>query len=175
MKKVIGVHAGHALIGAVGAVGYISESVYARKIKKEVLKEMKRHNINCVDNSIKVEKNAENVLKKIRKKHLKHMCTSELSIHINSGGGTGVELLVPKKITEKDEKFVENVCRETFFENRGVKVRENLYVLNCLNDCVLLEVGFVDNKRNSEILKKNYKKIGKVIAVNYLKYKGVLA
>lgn len=120
---------------------------------------------------------------------------SGLSIHLNSGGGKGVEFI---------KSFNGNIFHREFrilkrlenlgFVNRGVKSRsykdERFYQRNGLdnlinfdkdyyaeirnakengNDLGILEIGFIDNKEDMDLLINNIDEIANIIVEEYIK------
>lgn len=160
----VGIHAGHALIGSVGAVGIIHESVWARKIKSEMVKYWRKQYkdlFRLQDNTVTYAKTSREVLNAIKSKSKN--CKYNYSIHLNAGGGTGIELLQLKQATVAETDSFRKTANVTGLKNRGIKIRKDLYVLNQLNNCKLIEVGFVDNVEDVKIIKKNYKIIAHAI------------
>lgn len=160
----IGIHAGHALIGSVGAVGIIHESVWARKIKSEMIKYWRsqyKDLFKLQDNTVTYAKTSREVLNAIKSKSKN--CKYNYAIHLNAGGGNGIELLQLKQGTVAETDSFRKMVNTTGLKNRGIKIRKELFVLNQLNNCKLLEVGFVDNKDDVKIIKKNYKIIAHAI------------
>ena len=166
-KIVIGVHAGHSKNGiGAGAVGYISESTYDRKIAHFVIKELRKLGYTVKNTTVDTGTQKE-VLNGIYTKSQK--CTHNISIHLNAGGGTGFETLV-KSNDSNVKKLNDKIAKKLNMVNRGVKVRKDLYVLNNLKNCILLECGFVDNVKDSTFVKNHYEYIGKKIASSYHEY-----
>lgn len=166
-KIVIGVHAGHSKKGiGEGAIGYIHESIYARKIAHSVIKSLREWGYTVKDTTVDVGTQKE-VLQGIYTES--KGCDYNLSIHLNSGGGEGFETLV-KNRNPKIKALNDEIARLCMFKNRGLKIRHELYVLNRLNNCILLECGFVDNLKDSRYVKNNYETIGKKIATCYREY-----
>ena len=155
----INVHAGHNPAGKVacGAVGLINESIENRRVKDEVISQLRQlgHTVyDCtVDNGI----GQADVLKKIIAKCNAHTVDLDVSIHFNSGAGdkagngktTGVECFV-YSTTSKAKAFAERICQaigNLGFKNRGVKINENLAVLKRSKaPALLVECCFVDDK-----------------------------
>lgn len=167
MDIIIGVHAGHSKKGiGEGAIGYIHESTYARKIAHYVIKEL-RHLGYTVRNTTVDTGTQKEVLQGINTKS--KGCTHNISIHLNSGGGTGFETLV-KNSDINVKKLNDKIAKDVDMKNRGVKVRNDLYVLNKLTNCILFECGFVDRLCDTILITKTYKDIGKQIAKCYHEY-----
>lgn len=116
-------------------------------------------------------------------------------IHVNSGGGTGIEIIVPSK--EKyltiEKEIIDNVSRETGLANRGLKsrnydsgafhFRENgvaqtftdYYKVireawNLGYSLSIIELGFIDNNRDVKMLLDNKELICRIIANAMLRY-----
>ena len=174
-NAVVGIHGGHAVVGSRGASDIMDEVKINRKIKKACIKELKKRGYKTVDCSVKVAKSAWDCLLKIKKKSAKGRTTINFSIHLNAGGGHGVEIYLPLDATVNDHVNARRLCsglsKGFGFPNRGVKGGEKLYVCKHLNNCYLLEIGFVDSKVDKEIY-DNYgcKKIGKKLADLIIKY-----
>lgn len=174
-SDIIGVHAGHALYGAVGASGYLNEVKEDRKLKNSIIKELKKMGYKPVDCSVRSASSASLCLHKIFEKSVTKHTTTNFSLHLNAGGGKGIEIYLPRGASyttiQNAEKFCKELSREFGFENRGVKGTGTWYVNNYLKDCYLIEVGFVDSKFDKAIYDKyGANKIGKKIAHLMTKY-----
>ena len=101
-----------------------------------------------------------------------------LSIHCNSGGGTGTETYCYQLggNGEKLAKLVqEMVTAETGLTNRGVKT-DNLFVIkNTVMSAILLETAFIDNASDAELLASSsgQQKFADAIAKAVCKFKGI--
>ncbi len=141
MKIVI--NAGHTKVGTgTGAVGELVESIETRKIAyelMELLADTKHEIIPAVfDRSSNNLKEAVNVSKN---------ADLFISIHLNAGGGTGVECYTWKgtKLPIANE-ICNNISRGISIRNRGVKDGSKLYVIkNTKCPAILVECCFVDN------------------------------
>ena len=171
-SDVIGIHAGHAKIGSRGASSLMDEVVVNRKLKKWTIYYLRKIGYNAVDCTVNVGKSSGDVLKKIEKKSIKKHTTVNVSIHLNSGGGNGVEIYLPTTASiPKGEQFTKKLSKDFGFSDRGVKGVGTFYVNKHLTKCYLLEVGFVDSKMDTLIYKQHgCKKIGKSIAQAIIKY-----
>ena len=174
-SDIIGVHGGHARFGAVGASGYLNEVKEDRKLKNSIISELKKMGYKPVDCSVKSASSASLCLHKILEKSIKKNTTTNFSLHLNAGGGKGIEIYLPRGASyttrQNAEKFCKELSREFGFENRGVKGTGTWYVNKHLKDCYLIEVGFVDSKFDKAIYDKyGAKKIGKKIAHLMTKY-----
>lgn len=178
----INVHAGHNADGKVacGAVGLIKESTEARKVKDEVVKQLKALGntiYDCtVDNASSVSKNLNEIVNKCNA----HTVDLDVSIHFNSGakdkkgnGDTaGVEVFVYKKggTAQEYAQKVANEISKLGFDKRsdktspvdGVKVSTGLYVLkNTKAPAMLIECCFVDDADDIKLY--NYKTMAAAI------------
>ena len=116
-------------------------------------------------------------------------------IHLNSGGGTGIEILVPakEKYLSVEQEIINNVSRETGLANRGLKSRnynnDNFYfrengVAQTFTDWYkvireawdlgislsIIELGFIDNVEDVKKLLDNRELICRIIANAILRY-----
>ena len=161
------IHAGHNPDGkiACGASGYIKESTEARKVKNEVIAELKRRGHNAYDCTCDNGTGQTDVLRKICNKANARKVDCDVSIHFNSsnGQGNGTEVLYKTSNGSKwATKVQKSIVKECGFKDRGIKKRDNLYYLNnTKNVAILIEVCFVDNK--NDVNKYNSKKVAKAI------------
>ena len=155
----INVHAGHNPAGKVacGAVGLIQESVEDRRVKDEVISQLRQLGHTVYDCTVDNGTGQKDVLQKIVQKCRLHEVDLDVSLHFNfgakdkSGNGktTGVEVLI-YSAASKAKGYAEKVCAAIArlgFRNRGVKVNSSLYVLkNTKAPAMLVECCFVDDK-----------------------------
>lgn len=154
----IGINCGHTVSGTVGcgAVGYIDESIEARKVGyalEDLLKKAGHTVRDCTnDYAPTVSSNLRQIVDMANSQPLDLF----VSIHFNSGGGQGTEVW-----TYGGKKFDEatNTCKaisELGFKNRGIKDGSKLYVVHHSDaKAMLVEVCFVDTEDANK-----YKKIG---------------
>ena len=161
---VINVHAGHNPDGKVacGAIGIIQESTEARKVKNEVIRQLRQlgHTVyDCTcDNGI----SQANVLTQIVNACNAHNADLDVSIHFNAGASdksgngktTGTEVYV-YSTTSKAKTYAEKVCAAIAalgFTNRGVRISTSLYFLKKTNaPAMLIECCFVDDKDDVQL------------------------
>ena len=148
------VHAGHCPQGqgAYGAVGLLQESVENRKVKNRLTKNMKNggHTVyDCTDDTNCTEKQN---LQRIVAKCNAHAVDLDISLHLNAGGGTGVEVWVySDKVKTQAEKICAEVSKALGIANRGVKYSQSLYVLKYTSSpALLVECCFVDNQTDHD-------------------------
>lgn len=171
------IHAGHNPNGKVacGAVGLIDESTEARVIKDKVIQYLRKAGHTAYDCTCNNGTSKNDVLKKIIEKCNSNDVDIDVSIHLNSGRSDkkgdgnigGVEVLIYSNNSKaKDE--AERICNKIAalgFKNRGVKVRDDLYVLrNTKAPALLIEVCFVDDADDVEIYLDNIDNIAEAIA-----------
>lgn len=160
----INVHAGHNPDGKVacGAIGFIRESTEARKVKDEVISQLRQLGNTVYDCTCENGSNSSNVLTEIVNACNKHEVDLDVSIHFNAGSGdsagngktTGTEVYVYNG-SSKARMYADNVCAAISslgFINRGVKCNANLYVLRKTNSpSMLIECCFVDDKDDAQL------------------------
>lgn len=145
------VHAGHNKI-VPGASKYLDEVTENRKVKNYAIQYLKQqdHTVyDCTDDKGTTQsKNLANIVAKCNK----HSVKLDVSVHLNSGGGEGVEVLyVSSAGKEYAEKIAKEISKELDIPNRGAKKRTDLYVLNHTNSvAVIVECCFVDSKADKE-------------------------
>lgn len=146
------VHAGHCPQGqgASGAAGLLKESVEDRKVKNRVISALRNggHTVyDCTDDS---NCNANQNLRNIVSKCNAHSVDLDVSIHLNAGGGTGVEVwCYDGKTADIADAICKNVSVALGIPNRGVKYSTGLYVLRKTKaPALLVECCFVDNQND---------------------------
>ena len=163
-KMRINVHAGHNPDGKVacGAVGLIKESTENRRVKDEVISQLRQLGHSVYDCTVDNGTSASDVLKKIVEKCNAHTVDLDVSIHFNSGAAdktgngstTGSEAYV-YSTSSKAKSYAEKVCQEIAdlgFKNRGVKCSTSLYVLkNTKAPAMLIECCFVDDRDDVQL------------------------
>ena len=171
-NDVIGIHAGHAKFGSRGASGLMDEVVMNRKLKKWTIYYLRKMGYKAVDCTVANGKSSTDVLNKIRKKSLNKQTTVNVSIHLNSGGGNGVEIYLPATTSApKGLEITKKLSNDFGFANRGVRGIGTFYVNKYLTKGYLIEVGFVDSKMDKTIYDYyGCKKIGKSLAQCIIKY-----
>lgn len=154
--KTLTIHAGHNPDGKVGsgAVKYIKESTEARNVLKYLIsltqKECKVYDCTCNDGTSQSD-----ILNKIIAKCNSYNSDLNVSVHFNSGGGRGVEVLVynlnDKETVEIASRICEKITKtyhakgDKSFKNRGVKEKKTLAFLRRTKaKSLLIECCFVD-------------------------------
>ena len=154
---IINVHAGHNPAGkiACGAIGLLDESAEARKIKDVVVKFLAEQGHTVYDCTCNNGTSVSDVLNKIVSKCNSHDVDLDVSIHLNAGGGHGVEVLVYDVSKNSPVTIAQNVCNEISalgYRNRGIKIRPELTVLcRTKAPAMLVECCFVDSNEDYSI------------------------
>ena len=147
------VHGGHNK-KVPGAAKYLNEVTEDRKVKNKVISLLRAagHTVyDCTDDSGSTQsRNLANIVAKCNK----HSVAYDVSIHLNAGGGTGIEVLYhpsSSKGKAMAKKMSAEVAEALDLKNRGAKARSNLYVLNHTKaPAVLVECCFVDSKNDEK-------------------------
>ena len=147
------IHAGHCPQGqgASGAVGILKESVEDRLVKDALIAKLRAagHTVyDCTDDS---NCNSSQNLKNIVAKCNAHSVDLDVSIHLNAGGGTGVETLIYNDKTKATAARISQEISDSLgITNRDVKTRTGLYVLKHTNaPALLVECCFVDSQNDA--------------------------
>ena len=154
------VNAGHTKFNkGVGAYKYLSESRETRRIAYHLMYLLSGTNHEVIP---AVFDTSSNNLQEAVKLSNNKKAELFISIHLNAGGGQGVECF-----TWKGEKLTKatNICKNIAalgYKNRGVKDGSHLYVVKNTNaPAILVECCFVDSKNDVE--KYNAYKMAKAI------------
>lgn len=142
------VHAGHNK-KCPGASKLLDEVTEDRKVKNRVIEllELNGHTVyDCTDDD---GKNSTTNLTNIVNKCNKHTVSFDISIHLNAGGGTGVEVWTyssDSKANACAKRICSKVSSALGIKNRGVKHKTTYYVLRkTKNPAMIVECCFVDN------------------------------
>ena len=147
---IIGIDKGHSTWdkSPCGAVGLLNESKENRQVGDKAIQKLRALGHTVIDCSCNSASNVDEQLAAIVKKANAQKLDLFLSLHLNAGGGTGVEVYTTNTSGAKEEakKLIETYCKRTGFRNRGYKFSE-LYVLRHTNaPAMLLEMCFVDTE-----------------------------
>lgn len=154
----IAINAGHTINGkGKGAVGYINESEETRKVVSVLIPLLEAKGFNVVNATVDTATTQSAYLRKAVEIANKSKADLFVSIHFNAGGGNGCEAYTWKGEKVKQAvKICDNLSKEGF-RNRGVKNGSSFYVVrNTTMTAILVEICFVDNKRDCDM----YKKVG---------------
>lgn len=164
------IHAGHNPEGLVasGAAGYMKESVENRKIVNYIMSHVdeKEKTIIC-DVTVNDGKSQKDILQRLCQRMNSVMSEINISIHLNAGGGSGVECWT---YGESDEagRIAKKICENISalgLRNRGVKQSKSLYILrHTVQPTIIVEVCFVDTDRDYETyMQIGYEKVAEAI------------
>lgn len=161
------VHGGHNS-HSTGASKYLNELTEDRKVKNEVIHLLKAqgHTVyDCTDDAGKSQSaNLSNIVKKCNA----HSVDLDISIHLNAGGGTGVEVWgYDSGVNDVAKRVCSKISSALGIKNRGVKYSKDLYVLrNTIAKAILIECCFVDSTNDRD--KWNATKCAKAIVEGIL-------
>lgn len=141
------VHAGHNW-HVTGANGYLNETKEDRIVKDEVIRLLRREGHTVYDCTDEDGRTQSDNLRNIVKKCNAHSVDLDVSIHLNAGGGTGVEVWQYDNRTKAvADRICEAISDKLELKNRGSKITDKLYVLNKTNSkAILVECCFVDRQ-----------------------------
>lgn len=142
------VNAGHTKQGkGTGASKYLNESRETRKIAYELMKLLASTNHQVIPAVYDVSNN--NLKEAVTLSNNK-AADLFVSIHLNAGGGEGVEVYTWKGEKVKQAVSICNNIAKLGFKNRGVKNGSNLYVIKKTKaPALLVECCFVDSKTDT--------------------------
>ncbi len=148
----INVHAGHNPDGMIasGAVGIIKESTEARKIKDELINQLKALGHTVYDCTVNNGTSQSDVLSKIVAKCNAHDVDLDVSIHLNAGSATanGTEVLLysASDFKVKTANAILGNFEKLGYKSRGIKYRTDLYFLRKVKaPAMLIECFFCTN------------------------------
>ena len=147
---VYNVHGGHSLVCR-GASGYLDEVNENRKVKNRVISALQSagHTVyDCTDDAGKTQgRNLASIVAKCNA----HAVDLDVSIHLNAGCGTGVEVwCYGEKTKDIAAAICANISATLGIPNRGVKYTHNLYVLRKTHSpAILVECCFVDSQNDA--------------------------
>ena len=143
-------HGGHNEI-VQGASGILNEVREDRKVNSAFIEYMRAAGntvYDCTDNVGNTQAtNLANIVMKCNAHEVKY----DISWHLNSGGGKGVEVLIYDNRTyDIAAKVAAAISKALGIPNRGVKLRPELYVLRNTNAlAMLIECCFVDSPEDA--------------------------
>ena len=130
----------------------MQESIENRKVKNRVISALKNAGHTVYDCTDDTNCTANQNLQRIVSKCNAHNVDLDVSIHLNAGGGTGVEVwCYDGKTADIASAICEKVSTALGIPNRGVKHSKGLYVLkNTKSPALLVECCFVDSQNDAD-------------------------
>lgn len=188
----IGINCGHTLGGqpGSGAVEFLDESVETRKVGKTLIDLFRRGGHEVFDCTDDYAQSTSDNLRKIAEMANTQPLDLFVSIHFNSGGGTGTEVFTYGGSMFSEAKQVCKALSDLGFKNRGIKDGSGLYVIRRTKArSMLVEVCFVDSDDAELYRNIGYEKIANAIfnaiagkeyvdiadIVNFLKQRGIIS
>lgn len=161
-------HAGHNPDGKVGcgAVSLLKESTENRKVNAELIRQLRLLGHTVYDCTVDNGTSSSDVLSKIVVKCNAHTVDFDISIHFNAaakdtvgnGKTTGTEVYIYDLNDTVTKNKANAICSELSalgFKNRGVKQRQDLYVIRKTKArAMLIECCFVDDKDDVDLYNK---------------------
>lgn len=147
---IIGIDKGHSIWdkSPCGAIGLLNESKENRLVGDRLIEKLRALGHTVIDCSCDSASNVNEQLAAIVNKANSQKLDIFLSLHLNSGGGTGAEIYTTNTSGAKlkAKKLINTYCEGTGYKNRGYKYAE-FYVLRHTNaPAMLLEMCFVDTE-----------------------------
>ncbi len=145
--KTLAIDIGHNVNFDGGAVGIRKEDEINMEVGKALIDKFKNTSINVINctpyNAVSLHDSLN------QRTFVANKCKADffISIHHNSGGGRGSEVLcLTGGIAEKVGNYVLNELSSIGFYNRGVKDRRDLFVINqTIMPALLIECAFCDS------------------------------
>ena len=156
------INAGHTKFDkGTGAIGFVKESIETRKIAYKVLQLLAESEHEVIP---AIFDRSENNLEEAVAASNKINADLFISIHLNAGKGQGSEIYTWKGKPLARATRVLNGLANVGFKNRGIKDGSKLYVIrNTKCEAMLIEVCFVDNQNDVNLLKNKYEEIARAI------------
>lgn len=160
MYMKIAIDMGHCVSGYdLGARSLgIKEENLTREVGREIVKKLQAMGHTVVDCTKETSYSVSESLSYRANKANENNAELFISIHFNAGGGTGTEIYTYKGRKLKNTRNILNNMSKLGFRNRGIKDGAWIYVIRRTKcPAMLIEICFLDNKRDMEL----YKKLGK--------------
>lgn len=143
------VHGGHSL-KCRGASGLLDEVNEDRKVKNKVIELLRARGATVYDCTDDTSTTKNGNLSTIVTKCNGHKVDLDVSIHLNAGGGHGVETWgYSDKVRDVGSRISANISKSLGITNRGFKISTKLYVLRKTHSpAILIECCFVDSQED---------------------------
>jgi N-acetylmuramoyl-L-alanine amidase len=157
-------HAGHTIGGGARGCGY-EESAVARQFNELLINEFKKVGQSVVDTTDNLGRTQSQNLANLVRNCNSHPKSGRLdiSLHLNAGGGTGVEVLYydQKELATQVSAAIAKTCS---FKDRGAKQRKDLAILKGTNaPAILIELCFIDNVSDMRSLMSKMQEVARAI------------
>jgi len=156
MYQLITVNGGHSEVSRGASGNGYQEHLIARKIKDKLISSFRSVGQKTVDTTSDATSQSGVLHEQVFKCNLYQGGTQlDVSIHLNAGGGTGVEVLY---YSEKQlASVISNAIATSLgIRDRGAKQRKDLFFLNhTKHPAILIEVCFIDNVEDMKQLMSN--------------------
>lgn len=145
------VHGGHSL-KCRGASGLLDEVNEDRKVKNRVIELLRARGATVYDCTDDTSTTKNGNLSTIVTKCNCHKVDLDVSIHLNAGGGHGVETWgYSDNVKDVGSRISANISKALGITNRGFKISTKLYVLRKTHSqAILIECCFVDSKEDHD-------------------------
>lgn len=145
------VHGGHSL-KCRGASGLLDEVNEDRKVKNRVIELLRARGATVYDCTDDTSTTKNGNLSTIVTKCNCHKVDLDVSIHLNAGGGHGVETWgYSDNVRYIGSRISANISKALNITNRGFKISTKLYVLRKTHSpAILIECCFVDSKEDHD-------------------------
>lgn len=161
-------HVGHYGDGT-GAKSLIDEVQYARKFIKRIYDICVANGVPATFYEDKTSKSQKQNINNLVAHHNQDRNGFIVSGHLNASGavtelGIGTEVLYYDQFTVA-KKVVDAICDASGMKNRGAKKRTDLGVLAAtFEPTILIEFGFVNSKKDIELMDKHFEVICQAVA-----------
>lgn len=161
-------HVGHYGVGT-GAKSLIDEVQYARKFIKRIYDICVSNGVPAILYEDKTSKNQKQNINNLVAHHNQDRNGFIVSGHLNASGsvaelGIGAEVLYYDQAIIAKE-VVDAICNDSGLKNRGTKKRTDLGVLVAtFEPAILIEFGFVNSKKNIELMDQHFEPICQAVA-----------
>jgi len=141
---------GHTLTGkGTGAVGFLNESICTREIGERVKAMLEAMGYNVI--YLRVDQSDNDLYDRVSKATASNG-TLFIEIHLNAGGGMGVEIFTYGAKEIPEARRILNQIVALGFRNRGIKDGKGLYVIRNTNmPSMLIECCFVDTQEDANL------------------------
>lgn len=168
MATEIELHVGHFGNGT-GAKSIVDEVQYARKFIKRIYEILQKNKVPSTYYEDTVSKNQNQNINNLIKYHNVDRNGLIVSGHLNASGGVKTESIGAEVLYFDQSTIAQNVvnaiCNASGMKNRGIKQRTDLGVLaRTFEHAILIEFGFVNSRKDVELMDKHFEEICLAVA-----------